>query len=265
MSSPVFAPHTVTFDCWQTLIYEQHGGPGSGQGRVELIAATTGADPQRVTEAFKQAWLEHQRAWHRRIAFNGPEITRCVLQTLGVTLPAAREADLVRTLEEELLSHDIRAIDGARELLEALRRAGVRTALICDTGFSPGRVVRQLLERVGVLEHIEVQIFSDEIRVPKPHPRAFSAALEGLRVGPQGAVHVGDLRRSDIAGARAAGMATVRFRGRNDDSDGPAGQGPNIIDCTAAGCAPICERPEADLVVASYAELRDHWIRTAQS
>ena len=34
--------------------------------------------------------------------------------------------------------------------------------------------------------------------------------------------HVGDLRRTDVAGARAAGMRSVRYRGLHDDrGDGP--------------------------------------------
>jgi putative hydrolase of the HAD superfamily len=249
-----FAPHTVTFDCWQTLIYDQ-GAHGLGHRRIDQLVAVTQLDPQRIGEAFAGAWAAHQRAWHRRVAFNGPEITRHVLQALGVELAPAREAELVATLEDDLLTHDVRAIDGARELLAELRSDGVRVALICDTGFSPGRVIRQLLARVGLLEHLEVQIFSDEIRVPKPDPRAFSAALEGLGVRAAGAVHIGDLRRTDIAGARAAGMGTVRFNGRNDDSNEAAGASSNIIDCSSAGCDPICDRPEADAVASSYQDL----------
>jgi len=254
-----FAPHTVTFDCWQTLIYD-HGAHGLGQRRIDQMVALTGLDPQRIADAFAAAWAEHQCAWHRRAAFNGPEITHHVLQALGVELAPAREAELVATLEEDLLTHDVRAIDGARELLAELRSAGVRVALICDTGFSPGRVIRQLLARVGLLEHLEVEIFSDEIRVPKPHPRAFRAALDGLGVSAAGAVHVGDLRRTDIAGARAAGMGTIRFNGRNDDSDEAAGPSPGLLDCSSAGCDPICERPEADSVASSYPVL-SHQLR----
>lgn len=259
MTAPRTPPHTVTFDCWQTLIYEQRSGEGLASGRVAMLEKVTGAAPQDIGAAFSSAWLEHQRAWHRRLAFNGLEITQHVLATLGASLPHAEVVELTTVLEEELLTHDIRAIDGALPLLAALRSAGVRTALICDTGFSPGRVVRKLLDRLGLLEHLELQIFSDEIRAPKPHPLAFSSALDGLGVQAAGAVHIGDLRRSDIAGARAAGMGTVRFRGRNDDSDAPAAAGSALIDCTTAGCAPACERPEADLIVSSYQELRDLW------
>jgi putative hydrolase of the HAD superfamily len=259
MTAPRSLPHTVTFDCWQTLIYEQRSGEGLASGRVQMLQAVTGATPGDIGAAFTAAWLEHQRAWHRRLAFNGLEITQHVLATLGKRLAHGEVIELNRVLEDELLTHDIRAIDGAQPLLAALRGAGVRTALICDTGFSPGRVVRKLLDRLGLLEHLELQIFSDEIRAPKPHPLAFSSALDGLGVRADGAVHVGDLRRSDIAGARAAGMGTVRFRGRNDDSDAPAAAGSALVDCTTAGCEPACDRPEADLIVSSYAELRDHW------
>ena len=254
-----FVPHTVTFDCWQTLIHEDHSpAQGLAKGRAQMISEATGAAPARIAELFAKAWHEHQRAWHRRAVFASADMMAHVLRALEVELAPERRAALLTELEDEILSHRVVAIDGAGDLLVALRQAGVRTALICDTGFSPGRVVRRLLQRVGLLEHLEVHVFSDEVRVPKPHPRAFSAALEGLGVPAKGAVHIGDLRRSDVAGARAAGMGTVRFSGRNDDADeGPAASA-GVIDCAAAGCEPPCARPEADAVIESYAELTEY-------
>jgi FMN phosphatase YigB (HAD superfamily) len=68
-------------------------------------------------------------------------------------------------------------------------------------------------------------------------------------------VHVGDLRRSDIAGARAAGMGSVRFTALNDDAPRATRSRAGVIDCVAAGCEPPCEAPEAHAVVASYAAL----------
>jgi FMN phosphatase YigB (HAD superfamily) len=259
MTARRFSPHTVTFDCWQTLIYEeQPPAHGLAKGRAQLISEVTGAPTARVAEVFAAAWHEHQRAWHRRTVFAGADMMRYVLRALEVEIAAERQATLLTQLEDEILGHRVRAIDGAGDLLHALRMAGIRTALICDTGFSPGRVVRQLLARVGLLEHLEVHIFSDEVRVPKPHPRAFSAALEGLGVPAKGALHVGDLRRSDVAGARAAGMRTVRFCGLNDDADAAPQSNAGVIDCTVAGCNPLCARPEADAIVASYAELTEY-------
>ena len=257
-----FRARTVTFDCWQTLIYDDQP-PGRPQhGRLDMLQAITGRPREQVARALSEAWAEHQRAWHRRLVFAGPQITRHALDALDTQLASDAFDDLVRRLEDEISGHRICAVEGARELLQSLRDDGVRVALVCDTGFSPGRVVRELLDRVGLLSFLEVQIFSDEVGVPKPHARAFQAALDGLGVAAHGAVHVGDLRRSDIAGARAVGMTTARFAGRNDDTDSQHGaQGAGIISCADAGCVPECERPEADVVIARYPALAD-WLRS---
>jgi putative hydrolase of the HAD superfamily len=246
-------PHTVTFDCWETLLTEAGTKPRPSM-RAHILCEHTGADRELAALALRDAWREHQVFWHRREAFTGRDMTRACLRVLGVTLDAAKIERLFEELESEILAHEIVAVDGARETLEALARRGVRRALVCDTGYTPGRVVRQLLARVGLLEHLEVQVFSDEVGVPKPSARAFAAALDGLGVGPRGAVHVGDLRRSDVAGARAYGMGSVRITVQNDDA-ADAKPGASVFDCKEAGCRPACEQPEADAVVADYREL----------
>jgi putative hydrolase of the HAD superfamily len=246
------AVHTVTFDCWSTLIYEKSGQHG---GRARQLAKLVGTDENRAEKAFAAGWKRHQQAWHHKTVFAGPDILRHTLQTLGVDLPPYAFAEVLEQLEQDILAREIKAIDGAREFLAALRAAGIRTALICDTGFTPGRIVRILLARVGLLEHLEVAIFSEEIGVPKPDQRAFQSALSALSTRAEGAVHVGDLRRSDVAGARAAGMISVRFRGHHDDGEAGSSRAAGIIDCVAAGCNPPCARPEADFVADSYAHL----------
>jgi putative hydrolase of the HAD superfamily len=126
-------------------------------------------------------------------------------------------------------------LDGALETVDALARAGVPAALICDTGLSPGRVVREHLARLGLLDGLRAQLFSDEVGVPKPDERIFRAALDALGVDGPGACHVGDLLRTDVAGARKVGMRSVRLRAVYDDT---------------------ANLPEADSVAASHAELR---------
>lgn len=150
------------------------------------------------------------------------------------------DAEAARRLGESFaeasLAAEILPLAGARETLEGLARVGVRLALVCDTGLSPARVVRTLLERAGLLPWLEVQVFSDEQGVPKPHRRMFEAALGPLGVAPAAAIHVGDLRRTDVAGGRNAGMTTIRMRHRHDD---------------------LSALPEADAVADSHAHLRE--------
>jgi len=106
--------------------------------------------------------------------------------------------------------------------------------VVCDTGLTPGRVVRRHLERVGLLSLLDVHVFSDEVGVPKPDPRVFRAALAPFGVPPAEAAHVGDLRRTDVAGARGMGMTSVRLCEPHDDE---------------------VDLPDADHVVRGLAEL----------
>lgn len=247
-------PHTVTFDCWATLLYESEE-TRDPDARARAIAEATGASMEAAGAAARAAWREHQMLWHRRTVFSGADMTRRTLETLGVRLDPARELDLIATLEDQVLGREVLALAGAEAALAQLSKEGVRLALICDTGFTPGRVVRRLLDRVGLLRYLEATIFSDELRVPKPDHRAFRSALDALGVASAGAVHVGDLRRSDVAGARSAGMGSVRLRARHDDTEQGPARGSGVIDCSTAGCVPHCERPEADAVADSFDQL----------
>jgi FMN phosphatase YigB (HAD superfamily) len=245
-------PHTVTFDCWATLLFH----PTSSQAKAERareLAALLGTELEPTRVALRHAWRRHQLEWHRRRVFGAEDMVEFTLQALGLESKQQRVAEIVAALEPSILALDVEPVAGGREALEQLAEAGVHRALVCDTGFSSGRVVRQLLDRHGLLELLEVTVFSDEVGVPKPDPRAFAAALEALGVERTGAVHVGDLKRSDVAGARAHGMGSIRLTAHHDDCGDGGGAG--VIDCTAAGCRPPCPRPEADAVAASYPEL----------
>jgi putative hydrolase of the HAD superfamily len=126
--------------------------------------------------------------------------------------------ELTREFEEASIQSGVDAVEGAAETLKALADAGIRLGLVCDTGFTPGRVVREILADNGLIDHLEAFCFSDEVGVPKPGNEIFAKALAELGVvRPPEAVHVGDLRRTDIAGARDIGMHGVRFRGVHDD------------------------------------------------
>jgi putative hydrolase of the HAD superfamily len=210
----------VTFDCWNTLLYEENWPAAHARRVAELhrVAAEAGHATTREasTRAFDSAWSRHMDLWREEQATGAVEIAHWSLEILGIELHGIAFDRLVHHWQQASHTH-VEALAGSRLLLQRLCSLGIRRALVCDTGLTPGRVVRRHLERTGLLELLEVQIFSDEVGVPKPHPRMFHAALEPLRAAPERSVHVGDLRRTDIAGARSVGMGTVRFRARFDD------------------------------------------------
>lgn len=231
-------PRAVTFDCWQTLLYEADWTLAHAR-RVEALAraaAEAGRPTSRAEAgvAFDAAWSRHMAFWREGVATGAMQVALDALVALGLAAPHPALEHLVHEYEEASHSGRVLAVDGAREALAALARAGVRRALVCDTGLTPGRVVRRHLERLGLLEQLEACAFSDEVGVPKPDPRIFAAALAPLGVAPGDAVHVGDLRHNDVGGARAAGLGAIRFRARHDDP------------------SPL---PDADAVIDSHAEL----------
>ena len=133
---------------------------------------------------------------------------------LGAPLPEDARERLVSRFE--LLGLDLppEPMPGAAYALPLLAER-YRLAVVCDTGYSPGHVLREVLERNGMLAHFEYLFFSNEHGMSKPDVRVFQHTLATLDVRAPEAAHVGDIQRTDIAGAQAAGMVAVHFIGTN--------------------------------------------------
>ncbi len=166
-------------------------------------------------ELVDRSWALHLDEWRGGRAFGPKGAARWCLDELGLAATAPDLDELAEAIATGTLAVGTAVVNGAAEALGALHRAGIPTALICDTGFTPSWVVREALCIHNLtLDH---SFFSDEVGTPKPYPPMFLAALEATGAAPGEAVHIGDLRRTDVAGARAAGMAAVRFAGVHDD------------------------------------------------
>jgi putative hydrolase of the HAD superfamily len=232
-------PRAVTFDCWNTLLREEDWREAHRRRTDALLHAAreTGArvEAEQATAAFDRAWQRHIDLWEQGVASGARDVAGWAMEALGALTHGATFELLVAHFEHASHSSRVVPVDGAVETVERLAAAGVPCALVCDTGLTPGRVVREHLERLGMIPGLRAQLFSDEVGVPKPNPKIFHAALVALGVAPGGAFHVGDLRRTDVAGARGLGMTSVRLTAAHDDG------------------SPL---PEADHVAASHADLR---------
>ncbi|HYZ94084.1 MAG TPA: HAD family hydrolase [Actinomycetota bacterium] len=244
----------VTFDCWGTLLAEPDVA-ASTAARVRAIAEAADGDlsPEQAQELLDAAWREHHLEWLGGRQYGSPGIARYVAQELGNDAVIG----LLQEAFEDAGRHGTTgAVAGARDTLIRLRERGIRTALVCDAGMTPGRVVRDLLSNVGLLEHLEFCAFSDEIGVPKPSAKMFEAALTAIVVEPHEAVHVGDLLRTDVDGGRAYGMKTIRITAVNDD----VRQGFSWDESAVRERRDTTEEApfhDADEVIASYDEFED--------
>ncbi len=156
-----------------------------------------------------------------------------------------------RELEEASLLTDFAPLENATESLATLKTKGIRTAVICDTGLTPGWVTREVLAHLGFAANVDAYVFSDDMGVTKPNDAMFTAALDALGVQPQNTVHVGDMLRADIDGARRVGMKTIRITAVTPDGGVSASPpaGVPIADTAARLIG------DADEVISSHAEL----------
>ena len=205
----------VTYDCWGTLLRDRDW-KGAQDLRLSALRRVLELNEDDARALLDEAWRKHDEAWKQVETFGAGRMAAYCLEARGVFDDDAISA-LTKEFEEASLQGGVEAVEGAAETLSNLRARGLRLGLVCDTGFSTGRVVRELLTEAGLIEHLEVLCFSDEVGVPKPGNEIFAKALAELGVRPPEAAHVGDLKRTDIAGAHDIGMHTVRFRGVHDD------------------------------------------------
>lgn len=211
---------SLTFDYWNTLVAP--GGEALFRRRTQDWAARLAESGHTVTaeavgEAFAGSWVSFREAWQANRQYVTADGVDRVLELLGIEVAPDLRDDLIERYGDDGPGADLAMAPNLAETLEALKAAGVRVGIICDVGMSPSTTLRRNLERFGVLGHFDHFSFSDEVGVYKPHPSIFEHALAGLGGEPETSVHVGDLRRTDVAGAIGAAWTAVRYTGLYDD------------------------------------------------
>jgi putative hydrolase of the HAD superfamily len=200
----------VTFDLWNTLVHNRNYGEFRLPALREFLRRNgVELDDSRLLEVY-QAGFRYSSDIHRetgRRHVRTDEIVGHVMKQVGLR-DRCDWTPVVDAYEEAVLGDPPKLREDARETLEALH-GRVRIGLISDTGTSPGRVIRRILDGYGVLHYFDVTVFSDEVGYCKPNDIVFRNALEVLGVEPGEALHVGDLVKSDIVGAKRVGMRTA--------------------------------------------------------
>ncbi|WP_458205813.1 HAD family hydrolase [Haladaptatus sp. NG-SE-30] len=106
----------------------------------------------------------------------------------------------------EIRDHSlVRYLPGAPETLETLARDH---ALGIVTNGSP-KMQRTKMAALGVEDHVDSVVFAGHDAPAKPNPEPFEHALAELDSEPEKSVHVGNSLRSDVSGAKAAGLGAV--------------------------------------------------------
>jgi putative hydrolase of the HAD superfamily len=98
---------------------------------------------------------------------------------------------------------------GARTMLRSLRADHWRVVVL--TNGLPSVQARKV-DALGLSSLVDAVVYAEET-VPggKPHRAAFMSALQAIGTRPEHSVMLGDDLRCDVAGGRAAGLATIRL------------------------------------------------------
>ena len=192
------------------------GGTLSVHADVDLLAMWRAAaqvlapgDPEPVAA---QLLAAEERWWRESIAVGDrsgttEQLVRSVARETHLDVGGALAA--YHDAWEPTVAHDPAALP----VLTALRERGLRTGLLSNTHW-PRALHERWLHDAGLLELLDVRLYTSGMTHMKPHREAFGALLEAVGVVPAAAVFVGDRLRDDVSGAQAVGMRTVHLTGR---------------------------------------------------
>jgi putative hydrolase of the HAD superfamily len=106
--------------------------------------------------------------------------------------------------------------------LAALRRKGIRTAIVSNTPWgSPAERWEAELRRHGLAEAVDATVFCVDVGWRKPAPQIFERALSLLDVDARDSVFVGDDLRQDVVGAERSGLRAILIDPGGAATDAP--------------------------------------------
>ena len=211
----------VTFDLWQTLILDTPEGLRQARhDRVRgihdvLAREEIAVEVAAVDQAYDAVGVKLEEVWATRRDVGSRGQVRLLLECLGLDGAVPAEGGLMDALDQAYCLPILSAVPvpnaGALDVLRLLSSHGFALGLVCNTGRTPGKMLRLILERLGLARYLGALSFSDEVGLRKPHPEIFRRTLATLGVAAAEAAQVGDDVATDVAGAHAVGMRAIHL------------------------------------------------------
>ncbi|MGC8948496.1 MAG: HAD family hydrolase [Thermoprotei archaeon] len=100
-------------------------------------------------------------------------------------------------------------IEDAMNVLEEIKKLGIKIVTLGNTLFWPSSITRILLERTQLADYIDNEFYSDEIGFFKPKFEAFNTMLTAMNVSASQALHIGDSLHEDFIGSINSGLRGI--------------------------------------------------------
>ena len=210
----------ITFDFWQTLYADSDSNWRNRQAiRIErchkyLDSCGYACTLDDVRVGLEAAYDLVASLWHQH---RGISVKRCMqrfAETLQLRLKETDLDELIECLGAAFLETPPVMMPHLKPVISRLSES-YPLGIISDSALTPGSFARKLMARHGILQYFTAFTFSDETDYTKPQVVQFHSTLAQLNAEPAEAVHIGDIFRTDIVGAKNAGMKAIRFAGFN--------------------------------------------------
>ncbi len=225
----------VTVDFWGTLVLDAPSSDNRYKQKrladFEIILRSAGmvVSPKALDRAYEESGRQLGRIWRTLKDVPVEQHVAALLEAVERGLPGRLGpgplAALVQAYSNAALLVPPAPDGTARGALTALAGQGRILCVVSNTMRTPGRVLRKILERYGLLAPFKLLTFSDECGVRKPAPEIFHLTLRQLGVTPEDAVHVGDDPVLDVQGAQEAGMRVIQVAARPPAAPSPKPDG----------------------------------------
>jgi len=208
----------ISIDFWNTIVIAKTNGEKRTKRRVEALHRLANTHKRNLdsktietahsyaSEKFDEIWFGTSRTP------NALELVGFTLQSLNLQVSEFEQQELARVYEDSLLDGPPELAAGAADTIKLLSQK-YKLGIISDTMFSPGRVLKDYLDRKGLGQYFSAFAFSDEVGVSKPHPDMFEKVRTETNTILEGSFHIGDIQPTDIKGAQNFGIKGILYTG----------------------------------------------------
>lgn len=225
----------ITFDLWDTVFIDDSDektrkAKGLKSKPVErrdivrrYLEKSKAISQELVNIAYDTADAAFRHAWYQQgVTWTVRERLEIILKGLDSKVSEDDLSEMVRLHEEMELEIMPELAPGITEAIAELHQS-YKLAVISDAIFSPGRVLKKILEKYDLLKFFSAFVFSDDIGCAKPDPRVFKGISDQLDLPTESFIHIGDREEKDIAGPHAVGAkaiftTVVKDRGKSNTS-----------------------------------------------
>jgi putative hydrolase of the HAD superfamily len=211
----------ISFDFWNTL-YGNGDEPGRYKKRVkyfyEVVSTYKKVDYSAIENAFHASTKFFIYEWQHN--FRTPTAAERIRYMADIFSIRLSHSDIEKTADYfGQLIFSIPPEKNPKNLL-IVKQLSERypLGLISDTGYISGKFIRQFLIEQNIYTNFSSLIFSDEQTYCKPHTSVFRLTCKNLDISCSNLIHIGDLEKTDMKGAKDSGGIGIKYTAWNKNS-----------------------------------------------